>query len=408
MVHGLVFVCLFLIGVCAIEHYFRKSPLPTVCWFVLFGVAYGILRKTLFSGLPELLFSPDLILYIFLPVLIFNSSRKLDSKASMEVMVPSVMLATLGIAASMFLMALPLALFSSIPWWDILLFCAIMSATDPVAVTAVFATFPIPEKLRMLIEGESLLNDGTTIILFTLLTGRVIGGNEFLFQRGVLFFVLSVAGSIAIGALSGWACMVLLRKWKALKDHFIGPLFPLLCIYLVFCVTQAKLDISGVIAVMAATLVMRGIVEHLDAKKDLPSHGEMVFYRGFWDFLGDLANSILFFMLGVEIGVHSGEIVWRLLCVSVLALVFARSAVVYGFGLVFKCLGFSIPRSWQHVLNLGGLKGALSVALVLMLPRDYAYREIFLLAALTMSLFTLLFNTLALRAYLKRGHPLVS
>jgi len=91
----------------------------------------------------------------------------------------------------------------------------------------------------------------------------------------------------------------------------------------------------------------------------------------------------------------------------VVALVFARSAVVYGFGLVFKCLGFSIPRAWQHVLNLGGLKGALSIALVLMLPRDYAYREIFLLAALTMSLFTLLVNTLTLRGYLK-AYPIPS
>lgn len=405
IVNGLMFVCLFLIGLCAIGHYFRKSPLPIVCWFVLFGAAYGILRKSLFQGLPELLLSSDLILYIFLPVLIFDSSRKLVPKSSIKVMVPAIMLATLGIVASMFLMALPLSLMSSIPWLDILLFCAIMSATDPVAVTAVFETFPIPEKLRMLIEGESLLNDGTTIILFTLLTGRVIEGHVFLFDRGIAFFVLSVAESVAIGALAGWGCMLLLKNWKALKDHFVGPLFPLLCIYLVFCVTQAKLDVSGVIAVMAATLVMRGVFHRLHKETDFPSRCEVEFYNGFWDFLGDLANAVLFFMLGVEIGVHSGEIVWRLLFASVVALVFARSAVVYGFGLVFKWMGFSIPRSWQHVLNLGGLKGALCIALVLMLPRDYAYREVFLLAALTMSLFTLLVNTLTMRAYLKT-HPI--
>jgi len=405
IVDGLVFVCLFLIGLCAIGHYFRKSSLPIVCWFVLFGAAYGILRRSLFQELPELLLSSDLILYIFLPILIFDSSRKLVPKTSIKVMIPAIMLATLGIVASMFLMALPLSLLSSIPWLDILLFCAMMSATDPVAVTAVFASFPVPEKLRMLIEGESLLNDGTTIILFTLLTGRVIEGHELLFERGISVFVLSVAESVAIGALAGWGCMLLLRKWKALKDHFVGPLFPLLCIYLVFCVTQAKLDVSGVIAVMAATLVMRGIFHGIKEHADLPTRSEIEFYRGFWDFLGDLANAILFFMLGVEIGVHSGEIVWRLLFASVVALLFARSAVVYGFGMVFRCMGVSVPKAWQHVLNLGGLKGALSIALVLMLPRDYAYREVFLLAALTMSLFTLLVNTLALRGYLK-AHPI--
>ena len=176
VVHSLVFVCFFLIALCAITHYFRKSPLPVVCWVVLFGVGYGILQKFIPTKLPLIHLSPDVILYIFLPVLIFDSSRKLRIKIAMRVALPSILLATLGIILSAFVMALPIRLFSNLPWIDILFFCVIMSATDPVAVSAIFKVFPAPEKLKMLVEGESLLNDGTTVILFSLMFGKVVGG----------------------------------------------------------------------------------------------------------------------------------------------------------------------------------------------------------------------------------------
>ncbi|MCG6930651.1 MAG: cation:proton antiporter [Desulfofustis sp.] len=400
LVGGLVFVCVFLIGLCAVEHYARRSPLPIVCWVVLFGAAYGMLNKFAFPGWPVLQPTSDVILYLLLPVLIFDSSRNLNLKVSQKMAIPSAMLASLGILVSAFVMAIPLRLFSSLPWMDILLFSAIMSATDPVAVSAVFTQFKVPQKLRMLIEGESLLNDGTTVILFMLLFGKVIEGHELLFYRGVAFFVLSVAGAIVLGVVAGWVGVAVLRKWKALKDHFIGPLFPLLIVYLVFCAAQAGLDISGVLAVMAATLTMKILMNRM-TPEEKPSRNQLEFYRDFWEFLGTLANAILFFLLGVEIGSHTGEVAWRLMGVAVIALVLSRSIVVYGFSLLFRLLGIRLPMSWQHVLNLGGLKGALSVALILMIPRDYIYRDIFLLAALVMSFFTLFVNTLSLRVYLR-------
>ena len=402
LVHGLVFVCLFLIGLCAIAHYFKNSALPYVCWVVIFGVGYGVLHKTVLTGWPDIHLTPDVILYIFLPVLIFDSSRKLDLGLAREMAVPSTVLATLGILVSMFAMAVPIRLFFNLPWIDTLFFCAIMSATDPVAVAAVFKQFPVPEKLKMLIEGESLLNDGTTVILFSLLFGKVIEGRELLFHRGITVFVLSVLGAILIGAAGGWLCVAMMRSWKALKDHFIGPLLPLLFVYLVFCAAQAALDVSGVIAVMAATMTMRLVLRRC-GDDELPEHDQVEFYRGFWEFLGDLANALLFFILGAEIGAHSGEIDWKLVAVALLALLLARSVVVYGFGAGFRLLRIELPLSWQHVLNIGGLKGALSVALVLMIPSDYIYRHVFLCAALVMCLFTLVVNTLALRAYLNKA-----
>ena len=128
MVAGLVFVCLFLIGLCAIEHHFRFSRLPYVSWVVLFGAGYGILNQTGFPRLPDLELTPDIILYLFLPVLIFDSSRKLDLQLLGREVVPASLLASLGILVSMWVMAIPIWWLTGLPWVDVLFFTAIMSA----------------------------------------------------------------------------------------------------------------------------------------------------------------------------------------------------------------------------------------------------------------------------------------
>ncbi len=401
LVQGLVFTCLFLVGLCAVEHHCRFSRLPYISWVVLFGVGYGVLNEFLWEGLPDVALTPDVILYLFLPVLIFDSSRKLDDDLARRAAVPAFLLASVGMLVSMFVMAAPLSLFPRLRFRDALLFSAIMSATDPVAVGAIFKQFKVPDRLKTLIEGESLLNDGTTVILFTMLIGIVIEGKSFLLPHEVLAFAGSIGGAILLGGVAGWGGAWVVRKWHALKDHFIGPLLPLLIIYLVFCAAQAWLDLSGVIAVMSATLVMRYVARRFRSDQ-LPSRLELSFYRSLWDFLAELANAILFFMLGVEIGGHLGEIGWLIMPLVVVSLILARCAVVYGFGLVARLVGKPVPMSWLHVLNLGGLKGALSVALILLIPHDYPPRNAFLCAALTLALFTLVCNTLALRIYLSR------
>ena len=346
--------------------------------------------------MPDFKLTPDVVLYLLLPVLIFDSSRKLDLNTARAEALPAFLLATLGILVSMLVMAVPLRWITGLAWQDVLFFSAIMSATDPVAVTTVFKQFPVPEKLRTLVEGESLINDGTTIILFMLISGKVLEGKTILLDKSVLYFLLSIAGAVVLGGIMGWIGIVLVRWWKALEGHFIGTLLPLLVVYLTFCLAQSLLEISGVIAVMSATITMRLFYRH-SRPKDIPAKADIAFYSGFWDFFAELANALLFFMLGVEISLHYAEINWWVMPGVIAAMLLARSVVVYGSGILFR-----LPRSWQHVLNLGGLRGALSVALILMIPEKYAYRNLFLCAALVLSLFTLIVNTLALRGYLKK------
>ncbi len=402
IVRGVLFVCLFLMGLCAIEHHFRLSRLPYVSWVVLFGIAYGALDQTLVPALPDIKLTPDVVLYLFLPVLIFDSSRKLDLGTARTEALPAFLLATLGIIISMLAMAVPLRFLTGLPWNDVLFFSAIMSATDPVAVTTVFKQFPVPERLRTLIEGESLINDGTTIILFMLLSGKVLENKTILLNQGILYFLLSIGIAILLGTAMGWIGAFLVRWWKALEEHFIGTLLPLLVVYLTFCLAQSLLEISGVIAVMSATFTMR-ILYRRFRPEDIPVQSDIAFYAGFWDFFAELANALLFFMLGVEISLHYHEINWWVMPGVIAAMLLARSVVVYGAGIAFRLVGVRLPLPWQHVLNLGGLRGALSVALILMIPETYAYRNLFLCAALVLSFFTLIANPLALRGYLKKA-----
>jgi len=404
-------VSIFLIGLCALEHYTRNSILPYVCWVLLAGMGYGVLLRGPLPQLPAVqhLLSPDVVLYVFLPLLIFDSSRKLDLKTSQEVALPSFLLATIGIVVNMFVMgsiiyAVSHIFHKTIGWKDILLLCGIMSATDPVAVGTVFQVFPIPQKLRMLIEGESLLNDGTTVIIFMLLSRIVLDGKSFHLIESVGIFGIAIIGATVIGIVFGVVGSWLLRRWHALSDHFIAPLLPILFVYLAFALAQARFDISGVIAVMAATITFRVVFRRLH-REDMPVEKDRERYVALWEFLGDMANVLLFFVLGVEMGIRMkvGGLPHWVVPTGIAALIAARTVVIYGFGILTRPgrMGVSLP--WLNVMNIGGLRGALSVALVLLIPHDYPYRDLFLYVALSMSLFTLIVNPLVMRLYLQKA-----
>ena len=409
VVTAVVAMSIFLIGLCALEHYTRKSRLPYVCWVLLSGLVYGLLLRGPLPNLPpmQLLLSPDIVLYIFLPLLIFDSSRKLGVKSSEEVALPSLLLATFGLIVNMFVMAgiiygIAHIFKVAIGWKDILLLSGIMSATDPVAVGTVFQVFPIPKKLRMLIEGESLLNDGTTVIIFMLLSEIVMDGKHFRLLPAIGMFSMAILGAVAIGVVFGAVGSWLLRRWNALNDRFVAPLMPVLLSYLAFALAQARFEISGVIAVLSATLTFHVVFNRL-RPDEAPSQKDKERYIALWDFLGDMANVILFFVLGIEMGIQTGGLAHWVVVSGIVALVVARSVTIYGFGFLVRSTSMRIPLSWQHVMNIGGLRGALCAALILMIPRDYQFRGVFLYIALSLSLFTLIVNPLLMRSYLKKA-----
>jgi CPA1 family monovalent cation:H+ antiporter len=203
---------------------------------------------------------------------------------------------------------------------------------------------------------------------------------------------------IAFGAVGLW----LLRRWHALSDRFVTPLLPILFAYLAFALAQARFEISGVIAVLTATFTFHVFFNRLTTQEK-PSQSDKERYFALWDFLADMANVMLFFVLGIEMGIQPVGFAYWVMPVGIVALIAARSVTVYGFGILVRPTSMRMPLSWQHVMNIGGLRGALCAALVLMIPHDYKYRSVFLFLALSMSLFTLIVNPLVMRSYLKKA-----
>lgn len=243
VVTALFWTCGLLLVVAAVRHYLRRSVIPPVCWLLLAGVAVGALRRHAGLALPSFQVGPEVVLYVFLPLLIFDSSRKLAPRDLGAVWPEAGLLSLIGPAVGMAVLGGALHLLAGIPLTDALLFGALLSATDPVAVTAIFDAFPVPEKLRAMVEGESLLNDGVVVVLFTILSARLTGEIAFSVPETIGWVFVSIFGAVILGAMIGGVGALLLRFWHEQHDRFIGALIPLIAVYFAFTVAEHSLGI---------------------------------------------------------------------------------------------------------------------------------------------------------------------
>ncbi len=405
MTHSVVqvvfWVCGFLLLISAIEHYTRGLLIPSICWVLLAGILYGVLRGHAGLPLPSLQPGPAVVLYILLPVLIFHSSRKLGLAELRSVLSESAFLALTGPLLGMVMLGLPLVVLADIPVPDALLFGAVLSPTDPVAVSAVFGSFEVPERLAGLVEGESLLNDGIVVVLYSVLVGWAVRDAPISVPGTVAAFLGSVFGALALGGIIGLLGALLMRLWHELHNRFIGSLIPLITVYAAFALAEHTLHISGVLSVMAATLALGAVHIHRTEKRTTPETDR--FFDDFWGFLNHLADAVLFFILGASMGQHAYRLPWYVIPAAIGLLAVFRAVLVYGGSGLLRLVERPLPVSWQNVLLLGGLRGALSVALLLMLPGAYPHRELFLCVAFGLVLFTMLANTVGMHFYLQRA-----
>ncbi len=387
-------LCLFFIVISMLKHYFEGRLLPLETWILILGVGYSLTRTNFIPPLPELKILPEVVFFVFLPVLIFDSARRIDLRRLQSESAPIAFFAFVGMIVSAIILGATTMPILQVGLIHALLFGVIVSATDPVSVGSIFTRFEVPKKLKVLIEGESLFNDATVLVLFSILSMTLLNGVSSLSaSEVVLHFVWSLAGAIPLGILLGWLAAKVLDYWN--ENEFTETTFTLVIAYLAFVVGEHFLHVSGVVTVLAAAIAFSSTENVL---KNCESH----LYDDFWKYLSFLFNSILFFLLGVGIGAHHFPIGWYIVLIP-LALLMARAFVVYGGCLLLNARSQQVPQSWQHVLNLGGLKGAFSILLLLLLPEDYPHREMFLCAAFVIIFFSLVFHPLALRWYLKRA-----
>ena len=336
----------------------------------------------------EIDLTPELILALFVPPLVFEAAFHIDFHRLRDNLVPILVLAVPGVLLTTVIVGLIVAVGINLSLTTALVFGALISATDPVAVVALFRALGAPKQLTVLVEGESLFNDGTAIVVFNLMltaagAAVVTGGSTqtgFDLGRAVVDFVVVSAGGLSVGALLGWMISRLIAR---LDDYLIETTLTTVLAFGAYLIAE-RLHFSGVLAVVAAGLINGNL-----GPRGMSPTTRIVLFN-FWEYLAFIANSFVFLLIGLDVNIP--QIVANIvpIGIAVLAVVVSRALVVYALTWLINRRTQTVSRPYQHVLFWGGLRGAISLALVLSLPASLADRELLRVMAFGVVLFTLL------------------
>ncbi len=395
----------------------QRIKIPHTVFLVGVGVLLAIISTTTpFHFLGEFTLTPELLFFIFLPTLIFESAYNINIKHLTQ---DSLVIGILSIV-SLLISALVIAfgldfvfglIQLEVPFIFSLLFGAIISATDPVAVLALFKEYGAPRRLSLIFEGESIFNDGTGVALFLVVLAMAesgIYGTESILS-GTLSFFGMVVGGILFGLISGGFFAKLIGYTRA--NEFASITLTMVLAHTTFICAElfshhvtiggTPLLISSIIATATASLVMGNYGRY----KIAPHAAEFV--EKYWSQFAFLANSLIFILIGmltIKLPASTPELLIPILC-TIIIVAIARALSIYPIIEVFNRVSRvqkRIPRSWQHVLAWGSLRGALAVTMVLMIPDtltfpnwNLAYSPKELILALTVSC---VFATLFIKA----------
>lgn len=366
----------------------RRLSVPYAVALVLGGL---LIQASHVGGAPNL--DPELVLFVFLPPLLFDAAFRLDAREARSLVRPIAILAVPGVLATALLVGVAVWLVLELPLAVALLFGSIVAATDPVAVISVFRQLNVTYRLSIIAEGESLINDGMAITLYVvLLDWAVTGTLNPLDAIGT--FGLEVIGGVAIGGVVGLASS---RITGFVDDHLIEMLLSVSVAYGSYLAADT-IGASGPLACVAA-----GVIHGSYGRAIGMSANTRDLLDDLWEFFGYGANALVFLLLGIS--VHVDELVddaWPV--------VVAAAAVLVSRGIVTGAVGALIGRRDNPIrsrqeaalLTWGGLRGALTAALALALPPGVPHRGEIATMAFGVVLFTLVVQGLTLAPVIRR------
>lgn len=344
--------------------------------------------------------STNVIFFVLLPLLLFESALHINFHQFRLQFKTITFLATFGLLISIFATGIGLSLLIGLPFGVALLFGALISATDPIAVLALFKNLGAPKRLALLTEGESMFNDATAVILFRLISGFVVAQQTLKTQTiftGVLEFLYVFIGSIILGTILGYLTSLAISK--IINNRIVETTLTAALAIGSFVFAEHFLQLSGVI-----TTVIAGIYIGNFGKTKI-SGGVIHFIEEMWEYGGFFAVSLIFFFTAFNLNVNLltqrlTDIFWLIIVILI-----ARSIAVYLSFYLSNHLKFfknepNVPISWQHTINWGGLRGIIPLVLVYSLPDEFPYKNDFLAYTLAAFMFTLFINATTIKKLL--------
>ncbi len=371
----------------------RRLRLPYTVGLVLAGV--GLALSPLHTGIR---LTHDLIFFLLLPPLLFEAALHITWPALRRDLLPVLALAVLGVFLAAAWVTAGMVVLLGWAVAPAAVFGVLIAATDPVSVIALFRDVGIGGRLLLLVEAESLLNDGVAAVAFAALLAGVAGASAVSAGAMANLFVLSAGGGLVVGLAAGLAAIGVAGRTS---DSMVETALTAVAAYGSFYAAE-HLHVSGVLATVAAGLVMGnlGLLRPEDTSQ--LSEAGRVAVGGLWAFAAFVANSLVFLLIGLAVAdmplvrFDRGTIP-----VVVVLVLTGRALTVYPVCATFAWSRLAVPMRDQHVLWWGGLRGALALALALALPPDIPRRDDILVATFAVVVFSVVVQGLTMKPWMR-------
>jgi CPA1 family monovalent cation:H+ antiporter len=380
----------------------RRLSIPYTLGLVVVGLGISLLGAR-FNF--EFRLNPDLVLFVFLPALIFEGAWSTSVEELRKHWVAIFFLIGPGLLLELVLIALPLHYFAGLSWYTAFLLSAILSPTDPIAVLGLFRQLHVQPRIAAIIEGESLLNDGVAgsfYQVFLILTLAAIGGHTQPALQSTLYglsiFVLQAGGGVVVGGILGFAISFFV---KHVEDPLIETTITLVTAYAVYLLADA-IHASGLLATIMAGLILGSYGRSVSMSEETQAVVD-----DFWSLAAFIANALLFLLVGLELNPFrffaEANLSSLLLAAgaAILAVLLSRLIIVVLLPRPSMTVPGMLLNAPRVVIFWSGLRGALSMALVLALPLNIPDRETLVFATYAVILFSLLVQGFSLRLLLK-------
>jgi CPA1 family monovalent cation:H+ antiporter len=363
----------------------RRLHVPTTAGLVLAGIGLALV-----PGAISITLTRDLIFDAFLPPLVFEASLYINWRELRKDLVVILTLAILGVLLTAGVTTLGMHYFARWSWEGAALFGILMSATDPVSVIATLKEAGMHGRLRLLLEAESLFNDGTAAVAFSAVLVFLTG--QKLTAGGIGWtLIASVVGGILCGAIITWGVLFLAGRTT---DHLTEITLTTVTAYGSFLLAD-RLHLSGVFASLTAGLIVgnAGFLWSIYSREAVES---------FWEYAAFVANAFIFVLIGIRTGEQHFASIAALIPIAVAITMLARALAIYPCCALFGGSTLRVEPRQQHILFWGGLRGALALALALGVPAGLPHREEIITTAFVIVAFSIFAQGLTIVPLLRR------